>query len=613
MTWSMDQISEEMARRRLAQNPIIERMIDVRDRYNGDVIIPVPDTDDDVPLQTLAPLLIADSIEFPATMAAQVAPNLVVPALTPGKTTGRRSIDYAARRRKAISWTWEKSWWDLLIARFYRHLSGYAVSALVVELDLERKRPALTLRDPLSAYPEPRAPEDLTLPNNVGFIKSVSIDTLHRLYPETRDLAPRGAAFSTASGLEGEMWDLVEWMDGDETVIGLLGARDAWKSWTSDPLRWARELRRYPNVLGRCPAIVPRKVTLDRIVSQLSNLTGHADIIAKLVYMDIRATENSVFPDRYILSKTGQNPRLVDGEWHDGATGEINLVLDAEAIGNLPGTPDPNNKQTIDRIERNMRVSSGLVPQAGGETYGALRTGRGIDALMGAALDPKTAELHHIAERYLSSANELILLGFRKMWPQRSYSVGSEFDSSSVEFVPEDHVELDRDGKPYLENGVKYPIPGMDDINATQVIGQMQGTGLISAYGARRMHPHVRDPEGEERQIIIEQLQAMSLAALGQRASQGGVPPEDLAAITEEVLKGLDLNQAILAVNQAASERQATIPPAPAPDQIAAPEAMPGLGNPGEGAGQGMGVPIEPPPPGIDNLNALVSAMQAPA
>jgi len=613
MGWSMDQVAEEMARRRLAQNPIIERMIDVRDRNNGDVVIPVPETDDDIPMSSLAPLLIADAIEFPATMASQVAPNISVPALTPGKMTGVRSVDYASRRRKALAWTWEKSWWDLLIGRMYRHLAGYATSALVVELDQKLKRPVITLRDPLCAYPEPKAPEDLSLPCNVGFIKSVSIDALHRVYPETKDLIPRGAAFATSTGLEGEMWDLVEWMDDDEIVIGLLGARDAWRSWTSEPLRWCRELRRYPNILGRCPAIVPRKVTLDRIISQLSNLTGHADIIAKLVYLDIRATEDSIFPSRYVLAKSGQAPRLVDGEWHDGASGEMNIVLDADAVGNLPGTPDPNNKQTIDRIERNMRVSSGLVPQAGGETYGALRTGRGIDALMGAALDPKTAELHHVAERYLSVANELALIGFRKMWPSRSYSVGSELDPGSVEFIPEEHIERDRDGELYVENAVHYPIPGMDDVNATQVIGQMQGTNLISAYGARRMHPHVRDPEGEERQILVEQLDQMALAALGQRATTGGIPPEDMAAITEEVLKGNRLNTAVLNVNKAASERQAAVPPAPAPDQIAAPEAMPGLGMPGEGAGQGSGMPppVQPPPQGVDNLNQLVTAMKA--
>lgn len=613
MTKTMLYIAEEMARRRLSQNPVIERMIEVRDRNNGDVVVPVPDTDDDIPLGDLTPLLIAEAIEFPATYAAQAAPNIQVPALVAGRLTGVRSTDYASRRRKALHYAWDKSWWELLVGRMYRHLAAYATSALVVELDMDLKMPRLTCRDPLQAYPEPKAAEDLSMPLNVGFIQSHSLDWLHAMFPETRDLLPRGAGFATANTGEGELWDVVEWMDADEIVIGVLGPRDLYNSWVAEPIRWCRELRRYPNVLGRCPAVIPRKVTLDRVISQLSNLTGHVDLMAKLMYLDIRATERSIFPDKYVIAKTGQNPRLVSGKWLEGETGEINLVTDAEAIGELRGTPDPNNKMTMDRLERNVRVSSGLVPQAGGETYGALRTGRGIDSLMGAALDPKTAELHHVAERYLTEANELILLGYRNMWPKRTYVVSSPLDPGAVEFEPGKHVETSPDGKPYLENRVAYPIPGMDDAMATQVIGQMMGTNLISAYDGRRMHPHIKDPEGTERQLLVEQLEQMTLAALGQRATAGGIPPEDMGALIARVREGYPIDQAIVLVNEEASARQAQVPPAPAPDQIAAPEAMPGLGVPGEGAGMGMDTQIQPPPAGIDNLNALAAALQAPA
>jgi hypothetical protein len=497
----------------------------------------------------------------------------------------------------------------------YRHLNAYATSAVVVEADMERVTPRMTLRDPLMSYPEPKAPEDLSLPMNVGFIQAHSIDWLHHNYPETVDRYPRGTAFAVSSSGEGELWDVVEWMDADETVVGVLGPRDMWNSWTSEPIRWAMELRRFPNLLGICPAVVPRRVTLDRIVSQLSNLIGHVDLIAKLMYLDIRATEDSVMPSRYVVAKTGQNPRLVDGEWHEGYTGKINLVTDADSIGELRSTPDPNNKTTMDRVERNMRVSSGLIPQTGGETYGALRTGRGIDALTGAALDPRTSELHHVAERYLAEVNERILLAYRKTWPSRKFSVGAASDPENVEFVPEDHIETDRDGKLFLANRVRYPMPGMDDINSTQVIGQMVGAQLLSLHHARRLHPHIPDPEGVERQLIVEQLQAMVLASIGQRAVAGGIPPEDIAALSEAVLRGYSVNEAVLMVQKLAQQRQAAQPPAPEPGQLAAPGAMPGLANPGEGqemGQQGAAMAPQPPPSAVENVRALAQAYAAP-
>lgn len=612
----MQAIAEEMARRRLAQTPLLDRMIEVRDRYDGDVIVPVPDMDDDVPLNSLAPLLIAEAVDFRAQYAAQVPPTILVPALSPGKATGVRSTEFAARRRKALAWTWDKSWWELVAGRMFRHLAGYATSVLVVDLDFERRRPNISTRDPLSAYPEPKAAEDLTLPRNVGFITGRSVEWLHHFYPQTHpDVGGnvvKGAGFATSASEEGELWDVVEWMDEDDIVLGVLGPRDAFHSWTAEPIRFCQELTRYPNLLGRCPAVIPRAVTMSRIVSQLSNVIGHSDVMAKLMYLDIRATERSVFPSRFVLAKSGQQPRLVDGEWHEGETGLTNLVVDADTIGELRGQPDPNNKATMDRVERNMRVSSGLVPQAGGETYGALRTGRGIDSLSGIALDPKTAELHRVAERYLGEVNELVLLAFRKRWPSRSYSVGSPLDPEVVEFVPETHVELDRDGQLYLENRVHYPLPGLDDINATQVIGQMVGAQLIPLSDGRRMHPHIHDPEGAERKLIVEQLNALAMAALGQRASQGGLPPEDMANIIRLVVEGKPIHEAIAEANQIASERQASAPP-PAPEgMVAAPEEMPGLAMPGEGAE--MGAPtIAPPPEGLQNLQALAQALKQPA
>jgi hypothetical protein len=608
----MEAIGEEMSRRRSAQTPLIEAMMGVRDRYNADVVVPVPDTDDDIPYDSMAPLLIADAVDHPAMYAAQAAPTFFVPALDPGKHTGVRSTDFASRRRKALHYCWDISWWEMVLGRMYRHLAAYGTSALVVELDVASKCPRITTRDPLSAYPEPKAPEDLTPPRNVGFIFGKSLDWMHANYPDTRDRFPRGSGFAVGTSAEGEIWDMVEWMDDEEVVLGVLGPRDVYHSWTKEPIKWAFELDRYPNVLGRCPAVMPRRVTLDRIMSQLANLTGHVDLMARLLYLDIRATERSIFPDRYVLSRTGQNPRLAHGKWLDGETGEINMILDADAVGNLPSSPDPNNKTTMATLERNFRVSSGLIPQAGGETYGALRTGRGIDALMGAALDPRTTELHRVAGRYMTEVNELVLLAFAKMWPNRKFSVYSPLDPGATEFVPQEHVERDPDGELFIDNRVFYPIPGMDDINATQVIGQMQGTGLIASYDARRMHPHIVDPEGTERRLLVEQMESMMLQALGTRATTPpGIPPNDLARMIELVYEGKRVHEAVQIADGEASRRQAAIDVESAEmGGQPGPEQMPGLANPGEGAEMGGGL-VSSKGTDLERLREMVGAMRS--
>lgn len=610
---TIHQIAEEVARRRDAQAPVIQRMIEVRDRYDGDVIVPAPSMDDDIPLSSLAPLLIADAVDNQADLAAQAQPSINVPALDAASS---RSADYASRRRKAVGAVWDESWMDLVLARMYRHLAGYATGALLVELDHTTRMPRITTRDPLSAYPEPKAPEDLTLPDNVGFVFGRSLDWLWSQFPFTREKIQRPNGFATSTNGEGELWDIVEWMDADQITLGVLGPRDAYRSWTNEPTKWALELSSVPNVIGRCPAVCPKLVTMDRIVSQLANLIGHSDMIALLTYLDIRATEKSIFPDRYIVGKTGQNPRLVAGEWKGGETGETNIVIDADAIGELRGTPDQNNKMTLDRLERNLRVSSKLVPQTGGETYGALRTGRGIDSLLGAALDPHITKLHRIGERYLSSLNEIVLTAFAKRWPTRTYQVSFPHEPAVVEFEPAKHVEslrgmTDVAGRPMLavKARVQYPIPGMDDTNATVVIGQMLAAGLISQRDARRMHPHVFDPDGTERQVMVEQFESLLVAGIGQRTQAGGIPPEDMARMIELAYEGKRLDEIVTQVNEEASARQAQLAPEPGPDQLMAPEAMPGLGNPGEGAGMAPAPVIEGPNDAMSNLSSVVAAL----
>ena len=137
---SIEQIAEEISRRRDAQSPLVERMIEVRDRYNGDVIVPAPSVDDDIPLSSLAPLLIADAVDNQADMAAQAEPTITVPALDAASS---RSTDYASRRRKALGSVWDESWMDLVRHRMYRHLAGYATSALLVELDHTTRMPRI--------------------------------------------------------------------------------------------------------------------------------------------------------------------------------------------------------------------------------------------------------------------------------------------------------------------------------------------------------------------------------------------------------------------------------------------------------------------------------------
>lgn len=597
------EIAEIMESRRQAQSPLIEKMIEVRDRYNGEWVVPMVGHDDETDLPPMTPALVADAIDHTALRAGTVQPAIYSPALDASKDTGKYSLDFANRRRKALGYTWHKSNWKTYGARrAFRHLAGYATASLLVVPDFDMECAKIKVRDPLSTYPEPKAAEDASAPANVGYIHGKSADWLAKNYPEAKEILKRGPT------QDGALWDVAEWVDGDEIVFVLLGPRSSIGQFMAPRNSFFTELRRWKNHAGMCTAYTPMRVSLDKIASHIANNVGIVDLMARLLALDIRATEKSIYPDRYIIGTPNGTPKIVGGVWREGTSGEVNLLQDVQAIGETRGAPDPGNKQTINQLERNFSASAGLMAPQYGESRGALRTGRGIDALMGASVDPRIQELHEIMEVTLTNINEAVLETYKGYWPDKKYTVFSGWvgDVGMVEFTPSEHFETS-------ENLVTYPIPGADVGMTTVNLGQLLGAEAISKRTFRVRHPWIPDADAEERQVLIETLEKAQQMSLMERATAGGIPPADLSKIKRMIKQGKDIDDAVEMIDRLAQERQAALAPAPEEGQAVAPELMPGLANPGEGAEmQPPPPPIGPPAPGIANFRDLTRAMGQP-
>lgn len=116
-----------------------------------------------------------------------------------------------------------------------------------------------------------------------------------------------------------------------------------------------------------------------------------------------------------------------------------------------------------------------------------------------------------------------------------------------------------------------------------------------------RIDPLVEDVEKERDAVVAEQLEQSLLAGLQQQASQGALPPADLARIMELVRNDqLDLAEAVAKAQEEAQERQAM------PVESTQPEAQPGLAQPGMGAEAGMG---GGPPAGPPSMQELLGAL----
>ena len=251
----------------------------------------------------------------------------------------------------------------------------------------------------------------------------------------------------------------------------------------------------------------------------------------------------------------------------------------------------------IDRLERAQRLTAGIPQEFGGESTSNIRTGRRGDAVLSAVVDFTVQEAQKILARSLQEENRLALDMSKRYAGNRgrSFYVSTKNAKGRVNYVPNDNFES-------TDNVVSYSHPGADINNLVIGGGQRVGMGTMSKRSFMAIDPLVDDPEFEHDTVIGEQLEQALLASVQQQASQGVIPPADLARIMDLVMHDkMELAGAVEKVQREAQERQAELVDAMAP------EAQPGLAMPGMGAE--AAVAVEEAPPAEPNLEELLGAL----
>lgn len=587
--WSWEAISAELARRRGADGPVLAQMELARSHYNGDIVVPLHDVKGQTTSLPIAARLVTEAIDNVARMATMGRPQIHVPPVKPFKDTGKDSIEYAAIKRRALYARWDESALsDILLRRAYRHFGGYGTCAFIAVPNYERGGSSIELRNPLGTFPELRTLDDIRDPMNVGFISARSYEWICHCWPQMK------AVMGENNQVDG-MWDVVEWIDPDAIVIGVLGPSDPYTASAA----WRRnvpggvEVARYPNKAEMVPVAIPRRVTLDRLMGIVDAAIPGVERLERLKLLDDIAAEKAVFGDMVIIGQDGREARLVSGEWKDGRTGIPNELVDGD-IKVLSQSPGPMNHSNIDRAERDFRVSTGLIPQTGGETYGGLRTGRAIDAIGGFSIDPRVQEAQEIVARSLTQLNKGLMAVEKGYFAGRKFTVFSGWPAESGEttYEPSKHFESDA-------NVVSYSFPGTDVSAISVAIGQLLGAGVMSRATSRRVHPLVEDPEGEERAVLLEHLTDAAIAGMIQQISTGALPFVDQVRIMQLYAAGATIWDAVTQASREAQERQAAAAPPPAEGQVVAPETNPGLALPG----QGVEAPASIQPPNQSQVN----------
>ena len=585
--------------------PIHTKMKMIQSIYNGTMEVPLPDMEQNSMPST--PNLLAAGVDQMAGRITSVIPSITFSSVKPGVRSYDREAQTAAR---VISGWWQQDRMPLKMKQRGRHLIAYGMSPVVIRWDHEEHRPTWQIRHPLETYPSTDIIPGQLKPSDCIFAyrRSASWMRSKGYGDKLTALMGRNDMPNDASIL------LIEYIDAQETHLLAAGYKlnDPYGAsyeltLTGDTLRGIT-LEQYPNFGDDCPVVVPMRLTLDTAAGQFDNMIGMYYQQAKLMALEVIAVEKGIFPDTYLISRAGEVGRFLDGP-HDGRTGMVNIIAGGD-IREIQSQPGYLTNPTIDRLERNQRVTAGIPAEFGGESGSNIRTGRRGDAVLSAVIDYPVAEAQETFAYSLEEEDECAI-SLAKSWDgnnQRTLFVGVGNSARPVTYVANKTFETN-------EHVISYPASGSDINQLIIGIGQRVGLGTMSKRTAATLDPYIDNPEQEHDIIIGEGLEQALMAGLQQQASSGQIPPLVLSKIIDLVRNDkMELAEALnkvtedaLKEQQAKQEEQAMGQGPVSPDQAMAGATVQAMAGPQQGMS-----PIPGANPGQESLSGLLSTLRRP-
>jgi hypothetical protein len=586
---SASEILELFEQRKRSHGPVIARMAELKEHYNNDVVLPLPELVDQGEKAAVANL-INMGVDQLGMRIASTMPDIRYLPTKPGKEA---SEERARKRRLATLGWWEENELNIKMRRRARWLIAYGSAPVVIRPDYKRQLPKWHLRDPLTTYPAPTEDPDDMCPDDVIFSYKRTAGWLREMYGEKlgRLRAPRAP--------RDQKYQILEYMDAEEIVLLVTGEADTDHTRaTGLPASSAVvELDRIPNKCGYCPAVVPGRVTLDQPMGQFDAMTGLYQQQALLMALEVHAVKKGVFPDTWLIARPNEQPDIIEAA--SGIDGIVGVVKggDLKWVNEQPGY---QTFPTIDRLERAQRLSGGIPSELGGEAASNIRTDRRGQSIMSAVIDFPVQEAQNVFARSLKWETKLAIATDKANWGDtpKSFFVSWMGAKGQVDYTPNKDFENDF-------CFISYSFAGTDANGLMITLGQAMASELLSTRSAQELHPLVDDPEEEHDRILSEGLERALMSSLQTQVADPNSPwqPMDVARVMMLVKSNqLELAEAITKVQEEKQAAQAT--PVPPDD----PAAQPGLAPPGMGAEQ----PSEAagPPPLQDLLARLTSGQQ---
>lgn len=586
------------------------RMRDINEIINGDKDVPLSELGAKV--KAAIPNIPRSGLEAQAIRIASTVPDVIFPALKPNIEA---SIADARFRREVLKDWHTENQLGLKLRKLARWLKGYGSAPLLAMPNPDGDYPLMDLRSPLNTYPSITPSGSNITPDSAIFTYAQRYDTLVAQFPSVMGMIkkPRDVAGNTT-------FQLLEYIDAEQYCLAILsndslsttdlsnlnqfGTDPSKRMKTQGGLSGTHDIAFLkpptPNTAGICWAVIPGLISLDRVQGAFDNVVGMYENMARKMALEDIAIERSVLPEIWIEQNAGE---VVDYDAADARKGKVGVVKGGRI---QVFRPDPSSLslQSMDRIERAMRIDTGTPPQLGGEATTNVRTGRLNDSLVGAAIDFDIQEAQEILAEAIHQW-DIRAIAIQKA-TKRGKTISFSPPSRGVS-VPKSYVPTDLfDSPAATKHLVRYAVAGTDLANLA--IGGLQRVGAyeLSHRSFMENDPWVIDPEYETNQIIYEQLIQATLSSIEQQVASGQFPVTSLVSLIQKFQGNKDLIVAFGEVQAELQQLQASQAPPTDPSL-----AQPGVNAPTAG-GQAQPSPDNSPiaaaPPGLSNLLSTLTA-----
>ena len=591
---SANEVCDLYIQRKKQLAPVHAGMRRVKEIYDGEAVVPLPDMTQDQP--AAVPNLLAQGVD---QMAGRVASSM--PMVGFASDGGRRSTRRALTAQKVVQGWWQNDRLPLKQKQRARFLIAFGIAPAVVTLDPKTKLPTWQIRNPLHTFPSPHMIPGTQTPVDTLFAYKRSVGWLRM---NGYDQHVRRVTDHYDRITDDSLMTILEHITADGRHLCLTSY--AMADTVADR---CVTLEQVDNPTGMPQAVVPQRIGLGQAAGQFDSLVGMYYQQAKLMALEVMAVERGIFPDTYLVSRPGEVADFIDGPY-DGRSGQINIVKggDVKELTTQPGYMTP---QTIDRLERSQRLTAGIPAEFGGESATNIRTGRRGDAVLSAVIDFPVAEAQEMIAAALQDEDK-IAIGLAKHYTgdsEKTLFVGTGNSTRQVTYKPNEVF-------PHPDHVVTFAATGADVNQLMMGLGQRVGMGIMSKMTAATLDPFIDNPEFEHDKIVSEGLEQAVLAGLQQQASAGVIPPMVVAKIMKLVESDkLELADAMTKVvedaqkeAQAAQEQaaQQEQPVQPTPEMAAAGPAAASLtGNP-----EALS-PVPGAAPAQQDIGQLLTALRA--